>query len=143
MHMPYKGCVHAMLIQRLLHGLHHVIHLMLVRLVAVVPVRKVLNQCKVLILEQSWTLLSAQKGSYSLSSMASLKSSTSVLVRLVAVVPAHVAEGSVLSLPSISGRCACCCCIYAQCPLHIAHPQTFQSLWAGDVHSALCESTAD
>lgn len=46
MHMPCKDCVHSMLVQRLLHGLHHVIHFMLVRLVAVVPVRKVFISSK-------------------------------------------------------------------------------------------------
>lgn len=61
MHMPCKDCIHAMLVQRLLHGLHHVIDLMLVRLVAVVPVRKVPYQFKVWILEECWKLLLAQE----------------------------------------------------------------------------------
>ena len=37
MHMPCKHSVHAMLVQRLLHRIQHVIHLMLMRRVAVVP----------------------------------------------------------------------------------------------------------
>jgi hypothetical protein len=123
MHMPCKDCVHAMLIQRLLHGLHHVIHLMLMRLVAVVPVRKVLCQFKVLILEQPRTLLSAQKGSCILSSMASIKSSTSCWCALLQLYLFTLQRVQFSSLPSTSGRCACYCCMYARCPLHNAHPQ--------------------
>ena len=37
MHMPGKHRIHPVLVQRLFHGLHHVIHLVLMRLVTVVP----------------------------------------------------------------------------------------------------------
>ena len=111
MHMPCKDCVHSMLVQRLLHGLHHVIHFMLVRLVAVVPVRKVLYQFKVVILERSWTLLSARKGSYNASSMASIKTSTLCWCALLLLYLHTLQRVQSSSLPSISGRCACCCCM--------------------------------
>jgi hypothetical protein len=38
MHMAGEDNIHAVLEEQLLHGLHHVIHLVLMRLVAIVPV---------------------------------------------------------------------------------------------------------